>query len=172
MPTVTLIQIIRAAQVWLFVGALFGWCILVGLAQGPWNYCWIFAIGCWAVLNSYWSLAAGNAKRGAGNWLVDLALGMRILLYCLPLGAIPLLGQRFMPHLLPVEVLGASLCALGVGFAIWARRVLAKSWSPIISVGNCHVLVRDGPYAIIRSGVLEGAAPSAPGSNGSPHPWR
>jgi len=55
-----------------------------------------------------------------------------------------------------VEILGAFMCAFGVGFAIWARHVLAKSWNAAVTLQEGHALVQEGPYAIIRHPIYFG----------------
>jgi protein-S-isoprenylcysteine O-methyltransferase Ste14 len=61
-----------------------------------------------------------------------------------------------MPRYAGVEILGAVMCAFGVGFAIWSRRVLAESWNPVVTLRDCHELVQAGPYAVIRHPIYFG----------------
>jgi protein-S-isoprenylcysteine O-methyltransferase Ste14 len=160
---ITAAQIFRATQIWLFIAVVFVGCVLAGFVSGPWNYCWLFAIGCWAVLNVYWGLAARDTKLVPKSWLGGLAFVARVMLYCLPLSSIPILGQRFMPRFAALEILGAVLCAVGVGVAIWSRRILAESWSPVVALRDRHALVQAGPYAIIRHPIYFGFMMSAVG---------
>jgi protein-S-isoprenylcysteine O-methyltransferase Ste14 len=68
-----------------------------------------------------------------------------------------------MPRFEALEILGAVTCAVGVGVAIWSRRVLAESWSPVVALRDFHALVRAGPYAIIRHPIYFGFMMSAVG---------
>src|SRR5438093_719760 len=150
MPT-TLKAISRAATIWLLLAAIFLGSVLLGGAHCPWNYYWLFAMVCWAVLDIYWALAARGTKPTVmvrQNRLALLATMLIYALYCLPLSSIPLLGQRVVPRFAAVEILGAFMCAFGIGFAIRARHVLAKSWNAAVTLQKGHALVQAGPYAI------------------------
>ena len=48
------------------------------------------------------------------------------------------------------------MCVAGVAFGIWARRVLAKSWSCDVALTPAHALVQRGPYAIVRHPIYLG----------------
>ena len=48
------------------------------------------------------------------------------------------------------------MCVAGVGFAIYARRVLAKSWSGDVGLTPAHALVQRGPYALVRHPIYLG----------------
>ena len=45
---------------------------------------------------------------------------------------------------------------LGLGFATWARAILGRNWSGIVTVKEAHELVRRGPYAIVRHPIYTG----------------
>jgi protein-S-isoprenylcysteine O-methyltransferase Ste14 len=159
----TAAEIVRTTRVWLVLGVVLADCVLLRCMRGPWNYYWLFGVGCWAVLNIYWTLAGRKSKPVPGSRVHFLVFVAGFLLYCLPLGAVPILGWRFIPRLTALEMLGAFLCAFGVGFAIWARHILAESWSPVVTLRDGHVLVQDGPYAIMRHPIYFGFMVSAVG---------
>ena len=59
---------------------------------------------------------------------------------------------------------GAALVVIGIGFAIWARVVLGRNWSPRPSVKEHHELVTGGPYAYVRHPIYTGMLVAAFGS--------
>ena len=143
-------QSLRATRIGLVLAVVFTDGVLLLCSQDPWNDYWLFAVGCWTVLNLYWWHAARNSQPAPGSlilWLVSLA---EFPLCCLPLSSVPILGQRLAPRFAAVELLGAVLCAVGAGLAIWSRRVLAASWNNLVTLRAGHALVQTGPYAILR----------------------
>ncbi len=133
-------------------------CVLLHLMPGPWNHYWLFAVGCSAVLNVYWTLAARKTRPvlTRWSWILWLVSVAEFLLYSLPLSSVPILGRRLAPHFSAVELLGALMCAFGVGFAIWSRRVLAGNWNNVATLRDGHALVQEGPYAIVRHPIYFG----------------
>ena len=51
---------------------------------------------------------------------------------------------------------GALLCALGLGFAVWARIHLGRNWGMPMSLREGHELVTTGPYAYVRHPIYTG----------------
>ncbi|MHB1870784.1 MAG: methyltransferase family protein [Steroidobacteraceae bacterium] len=51
---------------------------------------------------------------------------------------------------------GASLCMLGLGFAVWARIHLGRNWGMPMSMREGHELVTSGPYAYVRHPIYTG----------------
>jgi protein-S-isoprenylcysteine O-methyltransferase Ste14 len=54
------------------------------------------------------------------------------------------------------RVIGIALCAAGIAFAIWARRVLGTNWSGNPTIKQGHELIRRGPYALVRHPIYTG----------------
>ena len=44
----------------------------------------------------------------------------------------------------------------GLAFSIWARRVLGRNWSAIVTLKEGHELVTRGPYALVRHPIYTG----------------
>jgi len=66
------------------------------------------------------------------------------------------LGIRVVPNSLPIASIGFAVTVLGAAFAIWARIILGANWSGVVSVKENHVLVRRGPYQIVRHPIYAG----------------
>ena len=151
--------ILRALWMWPFLALIFTGLALAGVVHGPWNYYWFFAMGCGAVLDVYWALSARATTPVVPPGQRRLAVLTSVLtqaLYYLPLSSVPLLGQQIVPRFASLEIFGASMCAGGVGFAIWARRILAGNWKPAATLQERHALVQTGPYAIVRHPIYFG----------------
>lgn len=150
-----------AMRMWAVLAGAFAAVVLLGREQAPWSFCWLFAIGCWFVLDVYWASAARRAEpvvEGRQN-PYTFALLVTFLIYaayCLPLSFIPMLGQRIVPRFVSLEIFGALTCAFGVGFAIWARHTLGKSWQADVALKKDHAFVCHGPYAIVRHPIYFG----------------
>ena len=142
--------------------------VLVLFWRVPWNYYWLFAVLCLAVINVYWALEARRTKPVLGSgmiwWLAWFFSLLEFPVYCLPLSSIPILGWRLAPRFAGVEILGAAMCASGVGLAIWSRHVLGRSWSNTAALREGHALITHGPYAIIRHPIYFGVMLSVVGS--------
>ena len=56
-----------------------------------------------------------------------------------------------------------ALTLAGFGLAIWARLHLGGNWSATVTVKRNHILVRTGPYAVVRHPIYSGISLSALG---------
>lgn len=121
---------------------------------------WYIAIACWATIDLYWGWTARNAPRSAEHprfdWKLRPAGLLPYLLYCLPLSAVPVLGQRVIPESAWLEGTGAILCVTGTAFAIWGRTELADLWSGAAAPAAERHLVQTGPYALVRHPIYAG----------------
>jgi protein-S-isoprenylcysteine O-methyltransferase Ste14 len=113
----------------------------------------------WVAWFIYWRVSARNTKPDQRiesrasrlSYSVPLITGVVMLnrplgpstLYVLPTG----LGPYF---------LGLLLCALGLGFTVWARVHLGTNWSDAVSHKQGHELVSSGPYARVRHPIYTG----------------
>jgi protein-S-isoprenylcysteine O-methyltransferase Ste14 len=116
----------------------------------------------WIAWLVYWLAAARDAK--PARWhesAASRALHVVPVTLCFVLLAAghrlpPVLTLRFAPpgHLLPFG--GALATALGLVFAVWARRHLGRNWSGIVTVKEDHTLIRSGPYRFVRHPIYSG----------------
>jgi protein-S-isoprenylcysteine O-methyltransferase Ste14 len=116
----------------------------------------------WLLFALYWLVAAFGVKRTAKRqnlsermlYVVFMAAGFFLLNQENPSWG-PL-NRRFVPDQLWLAWLGSALCAVGVLFAIWARRSIGRDWSAEVQIKEGHQLIRSGPYAHIRHPIYTG----------------
>ncbi len=128
-------------------------------------YHWLIG-ALWAVLVAYWVVAAVNAKpmvRGQWVWRREIVLRLVLLgavLIALRLSADNRLlpnGRVYMVNTsVLLGVIGAVLCTLGVGLAIWARAHLGQNWGMPMSQKENPGTVTTGPYARVRHPIYLG----------------
>jgi protein-S-isoprenylcysteine O-methyltransferase Ste14 len=115
----------------------------------------VFAIG-WAAFWIYWLVAARSTKRGRILWSRQLRIRALLLVGAVLLvrvGAFRDGGLNTDPWR---AGLGLLLFALGLGFAIWARRVLGRNWGTPMSRKDEPELVTSGPYHLVRHPIYSG----------------
>jgi protein-S-isoprenylcysteine O-methyltransferase Ste14 len=120
------------------------------------------AICLWLVFFLYWAISALSSKVAKKTESVaerlqrmaPLAVAYWLLFYnATPLGW---LNRRFVTDSAAAAVMGVTLTAAGVGFAIWARWHLGANWSAIVSIREEHELIRTGPYRRLRHPIYTG----------------
>src|SRR5450631_2792663 len=106
----------------------------------------------WLAWGLYWLIAAADVKttarsESAGSraaHLVPLAIaGMLLASRHLP---IPFLYTHFIEPTRFTFFLGAGIVAAGLAVAVWARVILGRNWSGIVTLKQDHELIRNGPY--------------------------
>jgi protein-S-isoprenylcysteine O-methyltransferase Ste14 len=116
----------------------------------------------WLAWIAYWWYSARDVKKTSRPEPLRSKLKHRIPLV---LGALFLaaprlvprvLTRRFVPGSLVYPAVGTLLLALGLGFAVWARRHLGRNWSAQVVVKEDHALVRSGPYRYVRHPIYTG----------------
>jgi protein-S-isoprenylcysteine O-methyltransferase Ste14 len=145
--------------IWIVIVAIWAACAATGAVSGV-SVPWLVTIGCWASVDVAWNRLARRiapAAGGCGAPIRSRVLSMiPHLLYCLPLDHVPILGFRLLSPLLSVQWAGAAMCLAGAAFGIYARCVLAKSWSGDVAITPAHSLVQRGPYAVVRHPIYLG----------------
>lgn len=116
----------------------------------------------WISAGVFWLAAAFGTKRSAqvqtsGSRLLHLALcGAAFVLLFRPGLAVGPLGWRFIPASAAVEYTGLALTIGGVAVAIWARLLLGRNWSAMVTIKEDHQIVRNGPYTVVRHPIYSG----------------
>ena len=122
-------------------------------------------VALWLAFIAYWFLTAGRTKKTArrARWWQGRALRLGIVILVLILAQAPGVSGpawSFWERLGltgPVPAaLGAALCALGIGIAIWARVYIGANWGMPMSLREGHELVTSGPYAYVRHPIYSG----------------
>jgi protein-S-isoprenylcysteine O-methyltransferase Ste14 len=114
-----------------------------------------FAVG-WAAFWLYWLVAAFSMKRGHVPWSRELRIRALVAL-----GAVLLIrAGAFRDGSLNSDPwragIGLLLFALGLGFAIWARRTIGRNWGTPMSQKDEPELVTGGPYNLVRHPIYSG----------------
>lgn len=123
------------------------------------HYYGLVILASWLVFLVYWFVSSWSAKRNAVR--NPRGILVRILLALLALAFLHFSGARGLePYAGPYsEVLGwggALLAALGIAYAVWARRTLGRNWGMPMSVKEAPELVTSGPYARVRHPIYTG----------------
>ena len=122
-------------------------------------------LGMWGAWLLYWYVKAFNTKKSVyvqPRWqrLMYLVPGISIVLVY----QIPLMRQRFWPFGTETALIGILVSAAGFAFCIWARVVLGRNWSGIVTVKEGHELVQSGPYRLVRHPIYTGLLLAAGGN--------
>jgi protein-S-isoprenylcysteine O-methyltransferase Ste14 len=116
----------------------------------------------WIVFGAFWVLAAFAQKRNArrqtmGSRLIQVSIILLVLVpFSLESRQAGLLYRHLYPNVLVAQYFGVLLMVLGLGFAVWARFVLGRNWSGIVTVKEDHTLITRGPYAWVRHPIYTG----------------
>ena len=118
--------------------------------------------GCWLVFVGIWVIAAISTKRTVYResraqrlrYWVWLVIAYFLLRYG-PHFPYPL-NLRIVPHVAPAAFTAATLCVIGLAFAVWARVTLGRNWSGVVTLKEGHELVDRGPYRFVRHPIYTG----------------
>ena len=116
-------------------------------------------IALWLILAGYWAYGAWGNKRTAYRtspfWRI-----LAIVVFAVLVAAFNWLPDSFHQRICrygpAAEWSGVAMCAVGVAFAIWARRTLGKNWSGNPTIKEGHELVTTGPYRLVRHPIYTG----------------
>lgn len=132
----------------------------------------------WLLWALYWFVAARDVKTtrrsesAASRWAHMGPLLLAAVLFALPPRPWPWLFARFVPATAAGFWSGVALVVAGLGFAVWARVVLGRNWSGIVTLKQDHELIRSGPYAIVRHPIYTGLLAAFAGSALALGEWR
>jgi protein-S-isoprenylcysteine O-methyltransferase Ste14 len=117
---------------------------------------------CWIIFVIVWLLGAISTNRTiyressaerARYWLV-LVIGYFLVIKSSSLPS-PF-DWLLVPHTTSSAWIGAVLSVSGLVFAIWARVILGRNWSGVITLKEGHELIERGPYRIVRHPIYTG----------------
>ena len=117
---------------------------------------------CWIIFIVVWLLGAVSTKRTiyressverARYWLV-LVIGYFLVIKSSSLPS-PL-DWLVLPHTGSSAWIGAFLSMSGLLFAIWARVILGRNWSGVVTLKEGHELIERGPYRFVRHPIYTG----------------
>jgi protein-S-isoprenylcysteine O-methyltransferase Ste14 len=117
---------------------------------------------CWIIFVMIWLLAAASTKRTvyrersgerARYWfLLVIAYLLLFRSNSLPFP----FDWLAISHTTSSAWIGAFLCVSGLLFAIWARAILGRNWSGVITLKEGHELIERGPYRVVRHPIYTG----------------
>jgi protein-S-isoprenylcysteine O-methyltransferase Ste14 len=115
----------------------------------------VFAVG-WAAFWLYWLVAAFSMKRGriawSREWRIRAVLGVAVFVL-IRFGAFRGRGLNTDPLRAGI---GLALFAIGLVFAIWARRHIGRNWGTPMTQKDEPELVTSGPYHLVRHPIYSG----------------
>ncbi len=132
----------------------------------------------WITFLVYWVIKAAKTRQtqrkesSASRYSVMFLLILGYVLILNRRAGIDVLGERFVPNVLPVVILGVTVTWLGVALSIWARNHLAENWSSAVTIKQGHELIRTGPYARLRHPIYSGLLLATLGSAVAIGEWR
>jgi protein-S-isoprenylcysteine O-methyltransferase Ste14 len=118
--------------------------------------------GLWVVFLGYWMLAARRVKEtrrreSAPLQILDAAAFWLVFLLLVVGEWLPVLDARFLPQPSTAAlILCVTMTALGLLFAVWARRHLGRDWAPTVALKEDQALIRTGPYRFVRHPIYSG----------------
>ena len=143
----------------------------------PLVYSYLFP-AMWLSYVAYWWAMSRNVKVTERRESMPSRLARLVVLVCavallwLPSVPIPALGERFLSVSGVWFWSGSAVTAVGLLFAVWARRHLGRNWSQAVTVKKGHELITSGPYALVRHPIYTGLLLAFVGSAVARGEWR
>ena len=116
----------------------------------------------WILWVAYWFIASRNVKdaKQIESPLSRAAHAVPLIIAALLVWPDRLPGDFLCQNIVPwsdaLYLSGVALVAIGLWFACWARYVLGRNWSGIVTVKQDHELIRGGPYRYVRHPIYTG----------------
>ena len=129
----------------------------------------------WLAWLLYWIAAAADVKPTLWRETMASRLLHRVplMLAAILLAPLkPIMTARCLPEGAFFPFLGALMVAVGLGFAIWARRHLGGNWSGLVTLKEGHSLIQTGPYKYVRHPIYTGMLLAFVGSAVAIGEWR
>ncbi len=119
--------------------------------------------GAWIVWLAIWLALARHVKQVARRetmaqraaHIIPMGMAGALLFYASP-SAHTWLEHPLWPRAAWMAPVGLAVVLAGLGFAIWARLVLAGNWSGTVTLKQGHELVQTGPYRFARHPIYTG----------------
>ena len=117
---------------------------------------------CWIVFLVVWVLAAISTKRTVysqssterSRYMIPVGIGSYLVFR--RFRPVTPFGFDLIPHTDAILIAAAILCACGLGFCVWARAVLGRNWSGMVTLKENHELIVRGPYRLVRHPIYTG----------------
>jgi len=122
-----------------------------GLLPAIW---WAWALYWWLSSRDVKATARSESTASRLMHLGPMAFAAAIL--WMPALGLSFLDTPFLPRAPWAFWTGTALAVAGLAFSVWARRVLGRNWSAIVTLKQGHELVTRGPYALVRHPIYTG----------------
>ena len=117
--------------------------------------CWIIFVIVW-LLGVAWTKRTIYRESSAERTRYWLALVIGYFLVIKSSGFPPPFDWLVVPHTTSSAWSGVFLCVSGLMFAIWARLILGRNWSGVVTLKEGHELIERGPYRVVRHPIYTG----------------
>ena len=128
------------------------------MVPSPDNPFELFIALCWIVFFIVWAVSAFFVKRTVERsmgWWRLLVIAIAVMLFG-PLLRSGVMWRPMWARTASVGTLAALLTAAGLAVAVWARLILGRNWSGMITFKEDHELIMRGPYAHVRHPIYSG----------------
>ena len=117
--------------------------------------CWIIFVIVW-LLGVAWTKRTIYRESSAQRTRYWLALVIGYFLVIKSSGLPPPFDWLVVRHTISSTWSGVFLCVSGLVFAIWARLILGRNWSGVVTLKEGHELIERGPYRVVRHPIYTG----------------